>query len=257
MLNRIKILVIAVCMLAVSGCKEVLFSNLDEVQANEMVAVLAVAGIGSSRERDKEQNYSILVERAHVATATTILRNEGFPRKSYESLGDVFSAQGIVGTPFEQQARYVHAMNQELSHTISTIRGIQSARVLVTAPVRDRYAREDPKASASISINYEPSFDAERNVSRIKMIVAHSMSNLAYDDVALALFPTATPTVQVTEPTEVIDVQAMGLFSNAATNGGINFSARSLLIALGLLSSLLCVAMLAKWHLRAKDEVEQ
>ncbi|MEL6639704.1 MAG: type III secretion inner membrane ring lipoprotein SctJ [Pseudomonadota bacterium] len=255
--KRIKISLIALCLLAVSGCKEVLFSNLDEIQANEMVAVLAVAGIGSSRERDKDQSYSVLVEGAHVATATTILRNEGFPRKNYESLGDVFSAQGIVGTPFEQQARYVHAMNQELSHTISTIHGIQSARVLVTAPVRDRYAREDPKATASVTINYEPSFDAEHNVSRIKMIVAHSMSNLAYDDVALALFPTATPTVQVTEPKEVIDLQAMGFFSNTAPNGGINLNARSLLIALGLLSSLLCAVIIVRWYMRANDAAEQ
>lgn len=256
MLNRIRMTLIIVCIMAVSGCKEVLFSNLDEIQANEMVAVLAIAGIGSSRERDKDQNYSILVEGAHVATATTILRNEGFPRQKYQSLGDVFSAQGIVGTPFEQQARYVHAMNQELSHTISTIRGIQSARVLVTAPIRDRYAREDPRASASITINYEPSFDAERNVSQIKMIVAHSMSNLAYDDVTLALFPTEAPTVQVTDRAERINMQAMGLFSNGALNGGIAFSARSLLIAIGVFSSLICVAIFFTRYLRTKDEVE-
>jgi type III secretion protein J len=195
-----KAVLIGVCCLALTGCKEILFSNLDETEANEMVAILAAAGIHASRDRDKDNIYAISVTEDDIPVATTLLRNEGYPKQKFESLGDVFSAEGIVGTPFEQQARYIHAMNQELSMTISSIAGVKSARVFVTAPVKDRYERAAVPASASVMINYEPGFDAEAYVAKIKVLVAHSLPNLEYDNVAVALFPTSGPTVQVSQP---------------------------------------------------------
>lgn len=186
-----------IAVLVVSGCKEVLFSNLDETEANEMVAVLAAAGLPASRSRDKDNVYELLVHKEHVAAATTLLRKDGFPRPKFQTLGDVFSADGIVGTPFEQHARYIFAMNEELSHTISSISGVQSARVFVTSPPKDRYARTPPVASASVTINYENGFDMRREVSKIKTIVAHSVPNLNYDKVAVALFAAHGPSVRV------------------------------------------------------------
>jgi type III secretion protein J len=193
-------MLVAVCCASLAGCKEVLFSGLEETEANEMVAVLAAAGVKSHRERDKDSIYALLVEEDDVATATTLLRTQGYPRPKFQSLGDVFSSEGIVGTPFEQQVRYIHAMNEELSRTITSINGVKSARVFITAPAKDRYESEAPPASASVTINHEVGFNAEAEVSKIKTIVAHSVPNLDYDDVAVALFAAGGPAVQVNEP---------------------------------------------------------
>ena len=193
-------LLIGACSFALAGCKEVLFSNLAETEANEMVAILAAAEIPASRDRDKDNIYSVLVSESNIPVATTLLRNEGYPKQKFESLGEVFSAEGIVGTPFEQQARYIHAMNQELSKTISSIEGVKSARVFVTAPAKDRYQKAPPPASASVMINYEAGFDAEAYVTKIKVLVAHSLPNLEYDSVAVALFKASGPTIQLREP---------------------------------------------------------
>jgi len=179
--------------LLLAGCKETLYSNLDERQANEMVAVLAVSNIESWRSRDKKNIYEISVDRSDVAQSILVLKNQGLPRESFLSLGDVFSADGIIGTPFEQHARFIHAMNQELSRTISEIPGVRSARVFVTSPPKTRYERTDPPASASVAIRYDTSFDPGVQVSKIKMIVAHSLKNLNYDDVVVALFKIETP----------------------------------------------------------------
>lgn len=187
--------VIVAAALTLMGCKEVLYSDLDENQANEMVSALAASGISASRERDKKGIYSVLVEPEHVATSVTLLKNQGLPRERFETLGQVFSADGIVGTPFEQQARYLHAMNQELSHTVTSIGGIRSARVLVTAPPRGRYDQEPPAASASVVIHHEPDFQKSEYVSVIKTIVAHSLPNLSYDSVAVAMFPAGGPAI--------------------------------------------------------------
>ncbi|NJM83866.1 MAG: type III secretion inner membrane ring lipoprotein SctJ, partial [Tabrizicola sp.] len=198
-----KLALVTVCCLTLAGCKEVLFSSLEETEANEMVAILASAGVTAHRERDKDNIYSVLVEEEDIPTATTLLRAQGFPRPKFQSLGDVFTSEGIVGTPFEQQVRYIHAMNEELSRTISSISGIKSARVFITAPPKDRYEREAPPASASVTINYEPGFDAESEISKIKTIVAHSVPNLDYDNVAVALFEASGPAVQAKEPAAV------------------------------------------------------
>lgn len=200
--------VIGFSFLLLLGCKEVLFSSLEEIEANEMVAILAAAGLEATRERDKDNIYSVLVESADIATATTLLRHEGYPKPKFESLGDVFSAEGIVGTPFEQHIRYIHAMNEELSRTITTINGVKSARVFVSSPTKDRHERNAPPASASVTINHEPGFDAQGQVSKIKMIVARSVANLEYEDVGVALFPTSGPAIQLSAPEKKEDAVA-------------------------------------------------
>jgi type III secretion protein J len=233
-----KALLIGACCLALTGCKEVLFSNLEETEANEMVAVLAAAGIYASRERDKDNIYAISVTETDIPVATTLLRNVGYPKQKFQSLGDVFSAEGIVGTPFEEQARYIHAMNQELSKTISSIEGVKSARVFVTAPVKDRYEKAPVPASASVMINFEPGFDAEAYVSKIKVLVAHSLPNLDYDNVAVALFPTSGPTVQAGAPAQMSPrVAQAGMIGNALSGG-----ARQAMYWLPALLGAVCIA---------------
>ena len=186
-----------------------------------MVAVLAAAGLEATRERDKDNVYSILVESADIATATTLLRHEGYPTPKFESLGDVFSAEGIVGTPFEQHIRYIHAMNEELSRTITTINGVKSARVFISSPTKDRYERNAPPASASVTISHEPGFDAQSQVSKIKMIVASSVANLEYEGVAVAFFPTSGPAIQLPTPEENEDAVARaGMIGGFDTSTG-------------------------------------
>ena len=192
--NRCRI-VLLIIGLAVSGCKEILYSDLDEIQANEMVAILATVGVSSSREVDKDGIYALLVDEQNIATAITILKKEGYPRERFESLGDIFSAEGIIGTPFEQQARFIHALNQELSYTMTSISGVRNARVFVTVPSQSRYDRSPPRATASVTLHHDPSFAPSNNIAKIKQIVSFSVPNLAYDDVAVALFPARGPTI--------------------------------------------------------------
>lgn len=194
-LFRLKLLSVLAIVVLVSGCKEVLYSELTEVDANEMVAVLAAENVIASRARNKDGVYEVLVKAQEVAIATVILKGSGLPRKNFVSLGDVFSSSGIIGTPFEQHARYIHAMNQELSQTMTEIEGIESARVSVNAPLQSRTNREVSASTASVTLNYEPDFDIESNISKIKQIISHSLPNLPYDNVAVVFFPANNLTV--------------------------------------------------------------
>lgn len=188
----------------VAGCKEVLYSDLSEIEANEMVAVLAASDIASSRMRDKDGIYALSVDEVYVAEAVVLLRAEGYPKEKFQSLGDIFNSDGIIGTPFEQNARFIHAMNEELSHALSSISGVRSAKVLTTAPVAGRYERSAPAATASVTVHYEEGFDATGNIGNFKRLVASAVPNLEYENVTVTVFkaggiistmPAATETV--------------------------------------------------------------
>lgn len=210
----------------ISGCKEVLYSNLAEGEANEMVAVLAASNIPTARERGKKGDYAVLVDSENVALAVTVLKNAGYPQTQFLSLGDVFSTEGIIGTPFEQQARYLHAMNEELSHTITSINGIRSARVLVTSPPRGRYDRELPAARASVTIHYEAGTNVQELIPSIKLVVAYAMPNLKYEDVAVASFPAGGPDIAFSDAIAAqtpVAVEEMGI-SGASLLGGLKLT---------------------------------
>ena len=232
---------------ALAGCEKELYSELDEAQANEMVSVLAASGIAAGRERDQDNVYAVTVKGADVAAAVTLLRAEGLPRARFESLGDVFASGGIVGSPFEQQARFVHAMNQELSNSVTSIHGVRSARVLVTAPPKDRYARESPPASASVVIHHEAAFDAEAHVSTIKTMVAHSLPNLEYDAVAVALFPAEGPEARPAAARPALPPTHTAALFPSALPGGV--APRLLLAAAG--AALLAALAAALWRASA------
>lgn len=175
-------------LLFLCGCKEVLFSNLHENEVNQMVAILDAAGMSSSRRSNSDGNYDLLVEASHVGVASLLLQGEGLPRPKFTSLGEVFADDGIVDTPFQERARFVHALNQELSATISTIMGVREARVHVVLPEVRQFDRTDRVGSAAIAIFYESGFNASDTVPTIKNLVAHSVPDLTYERVAVSLF---------------------------------------------------------------------
>lgn len=181
--------------LLLAGCKEVLYSALTENEANEMVAVLDASGISAKRERDKEGNYTLKVEGELVADSVTVLRNAGYPKQRFKSLGDIFANEGLVGTPFEERARFMFALNEELSRTISEIDGIRSARVQVMIPAPDKYAKVSLPATASVAILFETGYDLAPLVPNIKTLVSHAVPDLDYDDVSVAMFPVNAPIV--------------------------------------------------------------
>lgn len=225
--GRLRFLSVLVGFVLLAGCKEVLYSNIEEHEANKMVAELAAAGVTATRSRDKDGIYEVLVEQADVPAATLILEKANLPSEKFASFGDVFASGGVVSTPFEQQARFIHALNQELSRTLTEIDNIRSARVLITAPPQGRYDRKPPPATASVTISYPLGVDISGHIPNIKAIVAHSVPNLDYDDVVVAMFGAA-------EPQTVSPAQKSKMSVNASQVVSA-ISLHSFLLVLGLL----------------------
>lgn len=259
-----RVLRVCLCLLLplfLMACKEPLYSSLDEIQVNEMLAVLEGAGIQSDRTRDKDGNYALNVEKDDIAAAVIVLRREGYPKRRFATLGDVFPNEGIVGTPFEERARFMFALNEELSHTISEIDGVRSARVQVMIPAPERFGDVIRPASAAVALHYERAFEPSRLVPTIKTLVEHSVPDLEYENVTVALFQAGG--AQMVQP-PLFSAAPAGATADASEKPGVAFaslvpslnrlatlwksSSAIILACLGLILCLICIAVVLFQH---------
>ena len=185
-------------LLLLAGCgEEALYSNLDEREVNEMVAVLGRAGLPATKRGDATGGFSVATSPGAFADAVTVLQRNGLPRERYETIGDVFANEGFVSSPLEERARLNFALSQEIAHTISSIDGVVMARVHLAVPQRDELGDEVEPASASVFVKHRRSVDLAGDVASIKALVVDGIENLSYDDVTVALFPTSADEVPV------------------------------------------------------------
>ncbi|MGB9615067.1 MAG: flagellar basal-body MS-ring/collar protein FliF [Fervidobacterium sp.] len=93
-------------------------------------------------------NYNVYEIRMKLASSGVLSgSSRGFEILDQNSLG---------ATSFDKQVRYQIALQGELERTISTIRGIQSARVVLTLPKYTYYVRgemSEPRASVMVVMN--------------------------------------------------------------------------------------------------------
>ncbi|HSI60074.1 MAG TPA: type III secretion inner membrane ring lipoprotein SctJ [Ideonella sp.] len=178
----------ALVLIALSACGEQeLYAKLDERQANEMVAVLQLAGIPAEKAA-REGGYTVSAPQSEFARAVQTLRAMGLPREDFDSLGKVFKREGFVSTPLEERSRLVHALSQELSRTVSSIDGVVLARVTLAMPEKHPLSDKVVPSSASVLIKHRPGLDVEALVPKIRALVVNSVEGLPYDSVTVVPF---------------------------------------------------------------------
>ncbi len=177
--------------LVLAGCESSvqLFANMSERDANEVIASLKEAGIDARKLPGKE-GVNLEVDQPSVARAIAYLNAEGLPRERRSNMGDVFRKEGLISSPLEERARYLWALSQELSETISQIDGIVRARVHVVLP--ERSAGSDPAmpSSAAVFVKYRRGVNLDDATPQIRRLVASSIPGLQADKVTVVLVAT-------------------------------------------------------------------
>ncbi|WGD51293.1 type III secretion inner membrane ring lipoprotein SctJ [Bradyrhizobium sp. CB1650] len=176
-------------LLPLIGCKADLYTKIQEREANEMLALLLGKGVDAVRVVAKDGTSTIQVEEKQLAYSIDLLNVEGLPRQSFKNLGEVFKGSGLVASPIEERARYVYALSEELSRTISDIDGVLSARVHVVLPKNDLLRQDATPSSASVFIRHGSNAKLSALLPQIKMLVANSIEGLSYDKVAVVFVP--------------------------------------------------------------------
>ena len=173
--------------LAACGSRVELLKDVSEAEANEALAVLLQAGIAAGKLPGKEGVVSLDVEQSQVARAITILNAEGLPHERYAKMGDVFRKEGLISSPLEERARYLWALSQELSATVSQIDGVIKARVHVVLPERSSGGDPAMPSSAAVFIKHKAGYNLDDAIPQVKRLVSNSIPGLSADKVTVVM----------------------------------------------------------------------
>lgn len=182
------------CSLAACGGKVELLHDISEVEANEVLAALLDAGIRAEKLPGKEGMVSLSVDESQFSRAIALLGAEGLPHEKYAKMGDVFRKEGMISSPLEERARYLWALSQELSATVSQIDGVIKARVHVVLPERSNGADPSLPSSAAVFIKHKPGFNYDDVIPQVKRLVSNSIPGLTQEKVTIVMLPSQSRT---------------------------------------------------------------
>ena len=185
-----KSLSILTFILLLCGCDEVvvLFNSLDEQQANPIMAILQENHLSCQKTAGEENTWKLMVKQRDFAKAVEICQQHGLPQQIYHGVGDVFKKTGMVSSPTEERIRFMDALAQDLSRTISEIDGVISARVHIVLPNNDPFAKNALPSSAAVAIRHRSDCDLEDHIPEIKNLVMNAIEGVDYDKITVTLF---------------------------------------------------------------------
>lgn len=225
---------ILICLfVALVGCKEAIYTGLTAREVNEMVAVLVAAQVSAGRSETEPGLYSLMIDGDDLAVAATILDQHGLPHKKFRSMDEIFTSEGLVGTPFEEQVRYTYALEEQLTKDIVSISGIRDAGITVSLPKEAPRGRGEAKpGSASVIVHYEANFEMQASVPKLKKLISGAITGLQYEDVTIVAFPVvrhdsgARPqSMEKTKRAGILDIDSVWFFVVASLGLSIAFSA--------------------------------
>ncbi|OAJ35294.1 flagellar basal-body MS-ring/collar protein FliF [Piscirickettsia salmonis] len=173
---------VAVIMWTKTSNYEPVFSSVDSLSLPHIVQSLKQSNI--EFKLDERRNL-ILVAKDQVNKARIALAENGVSGRistGFESLGKDSS----FGTSqFMETVRYRHALEGELSRTISSIQGVRSSRVHLAIPKQSSFLKSQKEARASVFINLQGGYLEKSQVAAIVNLVASSIPNLKRSQVSV------------------------------------------------------------------------
>lgn len=216
----VRLATLAACALVLSACNVELFANLDQRQANEIVATLFRKGIPAERVANKAGRYTVNVDSASFAQAVSILNDSGLPKQEFATLCEVFKKDSLVVTPAQERAQMICGLGQDLSRTVSEIDGVLSARVHLVLPENDPLRQQLVPSSASVFIRHMSNVQIANLIPQVKQLVANGVAGLSYDKVSVVLLPVdvhQTASIEAPEMSSILGVWVHGKSAARAT----------------------------------------
>ncbi len=166
-----------------------LYANLDPQDAASIVEKLKTMQVPHRIESD---GRTILVPEEKVAGLRLELASAGLPRGAGVGF-EIFDRSQLGATEFEQQVSLRRALEGELTRSILTIDGIESARVHLVMPERRLFVAKESTASASVVVRLRnPGSFSKKEVAGIVHLVAAGVPGLGKDRVSVVSTDGAT-----------------------------------------------------------------
>ncbi len=167
--------------------QEPLYRPLDyqvtEQNMNSIIDTLDKAGI---RYKINDRDGIVLVPMKDLQRARMKLAAAGVPRDDNFTYAFLNDQNGLISSQFLDNARYLRALENDLSKTISAIEGVAAARVHLAIPQNNVFADESTKPTASVMLNIAPGFMSDKEKIRsIMQIIAGSVPGLDPKNVSI------------------------------------------------------------------------
>jgi flagellar M-ring protein FliF len=161
---------------------ETLYVGLDAAEAGQVAEKLKEYKVGYRLENG---GTTIAVPRSDIYEVRLKLASEGLPRSG--SIGyEIFDESNLGMTEFLQKVNYRRALEGEIARSISSIRGVQSARVHIVIPESRlfREAQKDATASVVLSLGGAGGISSSQ-VEGIVYLVSSSVEGLSPDRITI------------------------------------------------------------------------
>lgn len=190
-----KTVLIALSAVLLAGCERetTLNSSLEERQANLVMATLLDAGIDCRKVEGEEKTWNVMIGEGDFAKAANLLERRGLPRREFKGVAETFKKTGMVSSPSEERIRFMDALAQDLSRTITSIDGVVDARVHVVLPDNDPFAKSALPSSAAVAIRGRWDADISDIVPSVKSLVKNAIEGLQYEKISVTIFKDAPP----------------------------------------------------------------
>ncbi len=156
-----------------------LYAGLDPVRAGEVITELDSFGV------PYEIKGEAIFIPANIRDKTRFsLARDGLPRQSVQGYELLDSVNGFSVTSEMYNAAYWRAKEGELTRTILTTPGVDSARVHIGANLRSGFSRSQPAPTASVTLSSARRLN-QSQAEAIQYLVALAVAGLNAEDVAV------------------------------------------------------------------------
>jgi flagellar M-ring protein FliF len=156
----------------------VLYTDLDNAGANEVVAALRQANIPNEYD-----GRALLVPAERVVEAHMLLAERGISAGE-QSAADEGSSFGV--SQLEEQRRNHQALEKRIEGTIRVMRQVKNVQVVLALPQQSAFVRDRMDPSAAVTVEIKPGFRLDREaVASIVDRVAYGVPGLSADNVTV------------------------------------------------------------------------
>ncbi len=160
----------------------ILFNSLSSSDAAQIIEKLEKDGISYKLE----DNNVIKVPRSVVYKERISIASLGIPKDKNGVGYELFDTQEFGATSFDQNVKYLRAIEGELSRTIEALKPIESASVSLALPKDSLFVQKEIDPTASVMINLvEGQKLSSKQIRGIKNLISAAVPKLTLENVML------------------------------------------------------------------------
>ncbi|MDZ4785114.1 MAG: hypothetical protein SGJ02_03445 [bacterium] len=183
--------------LLLAGCgEEKVVSELDQKQANEIVAALSSKGIVAYSRTERSgaghSRFYVEVNQDDYGLAVTVLQELGLPRDGQPTFRELTEQKGFLPNSREiESARLDYAFGLEIEEKLKAVSGIEDVKVAV----RSNILKSDQEPSASVIISTQQGVEIDPK--QISQVVGLMVPGLNSARIAVMIEPVSTPLITI------------------------------------------------------------